>query len=70
MKALHSPMAGTVWKVVVKPGDTLAAGDVAVLLESMKMEIPVEVESSGTVEEVLVAEGQVVDEGVVVLTYR
>ncbi|HEX6246822.1 MAG TPA: biotin/lipoyl-binding carrier protein [Nocardioidaceae bacterium] len=56
-------MAANVMKVVVAPGDKLAPGDTVVLLESMKMEIPVLTETGGTVTAVKVAEGDVVQEG-------
>jgi len=49
--------------VVVTPGDAVAAGDPLVILESMKMEIPVESPAAGTVTEVRVEEGAVVQEG-------
>jgi biotin carboxyl carrier protein len=55
-------MAANVWKVVVKKGDTVQAGDPLVILESMKMEIPVEAPADGTVREVKVEEGGVVQE--------
>jgi len=58
-----SEMVANVWKVVVKPGDAVAAGDPLVILESMKMEIPVESPAAGTVTEVRVEEGAVVQEG-------
>ncbi len=58
-----SEITGAVWKIVTKPGDTVASGDVLMILESMKMEIPVVAEDDGTVKEILVAEGQAVSEG-------
>ncbi|MDX5449829.1 MAG: biotin/lipoyl-binding carrier protein [Actinomycetes bacterium] len=61
-------MVANVMKVPVAPGDRLAAGDTVVLLESMKMEIPVLTESPGTVTQVKVAEGDVVQEGDVLVT--
>jgi biotin carboxyl carrier protein len=61
-------MVANVMKVVVSPGDKLAAGDTVVLLESMKMEIPVLTEAAGTVRAVKVAEGDVVQEGDVLVT--
>jgi len=61
-----SDMVANVWKVVVASGDTVAAGDPLVILESMKMEIPVEAPTAGTVKEVLVQEGGVVQEGDVI----
>lgn len=56
-------MVANVWKVAVRAGDPVAAGDTLVVLESMKMEIPVESPSAGTVSEVRVEEGAVVQEG-------
>jgi acetyl-CoA carboxylase biotin carboxyl carrier protein len=64
MKSIHSPMAGTVWKIVKVVGDTVDYGDTVAILESMKMEIPVEADSAGTIVKILVAEGEVVDDGV------
>ena len=61
-------MVANVMKVVVSPGDKLAAGDAVVLLESMKMEIPVLTETAGTVRAIKVAEGDVVQEGDVLVT--
>jgi acetyl-CoA carboxylase biotin carboxyl carrier protein len=63
---VRAEMVANVWKVVAKQGDTVADGDTLVILESMKMEIPVVAESSGTVSEVRVEEGQVVQEGDVI----
>jgi acetyl-CoA carboxylase biotin carboxyl carrier protein len=57
-------MAGTVWKIVKVVGDTVDYGDTVAILESMKMEIPVEADSAGTIVKILVAEGEVVDDGV------
>jgi len=56
-------MAANVWKVVVGEGDPVDEGDTLVILESMKMEIPVEATSSGTVSQIAVAEGSSVQEG-------
>ena len=56
-------MVANVWKVLVKEGDEVNEGDTLVILESMKMEIPVEATASGTVSEVAVQEGGVVQEG-------
>jgi acetyl-CoA carboxylase biotin carboxyl carrier protein len=61
-------MVANVMKVVVSPGDRLAAGDPVVLLESMKMEIPVLTETGGTVTAVKVGEGDVVQDGDVLVT--
>jgi biotin carboxyl carrier protein len=60
---VRAEMVANVWKVVVAAGETVAGGDTLVILESMKMEIPVLAESAGTVSDVLVAEGDVVQEG-------
>lgn len=59
---VKSPMSGSVWKVLVKEGDEVSAGDVVVILESMKMEIPVEATESGVVTKVKVAEGDFVQD--------
>jgi biotin carboxyl carrier protein len=63
---VRAEMVANVWKVVVSAGDTVADGDTLVILESMKMEIPVVSESAGTVQELRVAEGDVVQEGDVI----
>ena len=55
-------MVANVWKVVAKAGDQVSAGDTLVILESMKMEIPVEAPEAGTVQKVAVEEGGVVQE--------
>jgi acetyl-CoA carboxylase biotin carboxyl carrier protein len=60
---VRAEMVGNVMKVVAAPGDTLAAGDTLVLLESMKMEIPVVTEDGGVVRSITVTEGQVVQQG-------
>jgi acetyl-CoA carboxylase biotin carboxyl carrier protein len=60
---VHAEMVANVLKVMVAEGDAVAAGDTVVLLESMKMEIPVLVERGGTVRRVAVAEGDVVQDG-------
>jgi biotin carboxyl carrier protein len=52
-----------VWKIVVAEGDTVEDGDTLVILESMKMEIPVLAEDSGTIVGLKVAEGDVIQEG-------
>ena len=56
-------MVANVLQIVVAPGDSVAAGDTLLLLESMKMEIPVLVDAPGTVGEVRGTEGEVVQEG-------
>ena len=59
-------MVANVWKVVVQEGDEVAEGDTLVILESMKMEIPVITETGGNVTSLRVAEGDVVQEGDVI----
>ena len=63
---IKSEITGTVWKVKSKPGDTVESGDTLVIIESMKMEIPVITEDAGTVKEILVKEKDPVAEGQVV----
>ena len=60
---IRAEMVANVWKVVAAPGDNVDDGDTLVILESMKMEIPVLAESSGVVAEIAVNEGDVVQEG-------
>jgi acetyl-CoA carboxylase biotin carboxyl carrier protein len=60
---VNAHITGTVWKIEVKVGDTVAEGQTVVILESMKMEMPVESIVSGKVTAILVKEGQAVEEG-------
>jgi acetyl-CoA carboxylase biotin carboxyl carrier protein len=60
---VEAHITGTVWKIEVELGDTVEEGDTVVILESMKMEMPVEAEDPGTVKEILCQEGQSVSEG-------
>ncbi|GIF10720.1 biotin/lipoyl-binding carrier protein [Actinoplanes teichomyceticus] len=60
---IRAEMVANVWKVVAGVGDAVEEGDTLVILESMKMEIPVLAESGGTVGELAVNEGDVVQEG-------
>jgi acetyl-CoA carboxylase biotin carboxyl carrier protein len=60
---IRAEMVANVWKVVKAAGDAVVEGDTLVILESMKMEIPVVVEFDGTVSEISVNEGDVVQEG-------
>ncbi|BAL92520.1 hypothetical protein AMIS_73000 [Actinoplanes missouriensis 431] len=60
---IRAEMVANVWKVVANVGDSVADGDTLVILESMKMEIPVIAESDGTVAQLAVNEGDVVQEG-------
>lgn len=66
MAQVRTEVAGNVWKVEVTIGQAVAAGDVLVIIESMKMEIPVEAPAAGTVRALRVAEGDPVAEGAVV----
>ena len=63
VEEIHAEMVSSVWKVLVQPGAPVAAGDTLVILESMKMEIPVIAESDGVVQQIAVNEGDVVQEG-------
>jgi len=65
---VRAEMVANVWKVVAKDGDHVDDGDTLVILESMKMEIPVLAESSGVVTKLHVAEGDVVQEGDLIAT--
>jgi acetyl-CoA carboxylase biotin carboxyl carrier protein len=60
---IRAEMVANVWKIVVAEGDTVSDGDTVVILESMKMEIPVVSEAEGTIAKVLVSEGDIVQEG-------
>jgi len=60
---VEAHITGTVWKIEVAVGDEVDEGDTVVILESMKMEMPVEAEDGGTVTEILCEEGQAVNEG-------
>ena len=63
MAEVRAEMVANVWKVLVSEGDQVDDGDTLVILESMKMEIPVLAESAGTVTKMSVSEGDVVQEG-------
>jgi acetyl-CoA carboxylase biotin carboxyl carrier protein len=65
-KEVRAEMVANVWKVVVAQGDPVSDGDTLVILESMKMEIPVLAEADGTVAALHVTEGDVVQEGDVI----
>jgi acetyl-CoA carboxylase biotin carboxyl carrier protein len=66
MAEVLAEMVGNVWRVLVSTGQSVAEGDALVILESMKMEIPVESPVAGTIREVRVQEGGVVQEGDVI----
>jgi acetyl-CoA carboxylase biotin carboxyl carrier protein len=63
---VKSEIAGNVWKIQVKPGDRVELEGEIMILESMKMEIPVLSPKAGTVKEVRVSEGEAIGEGHVV----
>ena len=63
MQEVRAEMVANVWKVVTAEGADVGDGDTLVILESMKMEIPVLAEEPGTVTKLAVAEGDVVQEG-------
>ena len=63
MSTVEAHITGTVWTVEVSVGDEIDEGDVVVIIESMKMEMPVEAEDEGRVAEILCQEGQSVSEG-------
>ena len=63
MPEVEAHITGTVWKIEVAVGDAVQEGDTVVILESMKMEMPVEAEDPGTVTQILCQEGQSVSEG-------
>ncbi|MGF1509438.1 MAG: biotin/lipoyl-binding carrier protein [Myxococcota bacterium] len=63
MLEIRAHITGTVWKIEVSVGDEVSEGDVVAILESMKMEMPVEADDDGTVHSIAVNEGQPVSEG-------
>ncbi|HXV06297.1 MAG TPA: acetyl-CoA carboxylase biotin carboxyl carrier protein subunit [Solirubrobacterales bacterium] len=63
MTDIEAHITGNIWKIEVAVGDRVEDGDTVVILESMKMEIPVEAEDDGVVREIRCEEGQAVSEG-------
>jgi len=63
MAEIEAHITGTIWKIEVAVGDDISDGDTVVILESMKMEMPVESEDDGKVAEIRCEEGQSVQEG-------
>ena len=63
-------VAGTVWKIVAAKGASLASEDVILIMESMKMEIPIEAPRAGMLLEIRVSEGDVLNEGDVVAIFE
>lgn len=62
MSTIKSTVSGTVVKIHAAPDDTLSSGDPIITVESMKMEIPVEAEDDCVIKEILVAEGDTIEE--------
>jgi biotin carboxyl carrier protein len=67
---IRAEIGASVWKIAAPPGTALAEDDAIIILESMKMEIPIMAPHAGTVVEILVEEGQQVEEGQAVATFR
>lgn len=65
--SVQAHIAGTVWKIEVNIGDQVGEGQTVIILESMKMEMPVESPAAGRVLAILVSAGQAVEEGAVLL---
>ena len=65
-KEIRSEINGSLWKIVKQPGESVAEDDTLMILESMKMEIPIMAEANCTLKEILVKQGDPVAEGQVV----
>ena len=65
---VNSEIAGSVWKIIAAEGSAFAADDVIVILESMKMEIPVTAPKAGTLTKLHIAEGDMIGEGQLIAT--
>jgi acetyl-CoA carboxylase biotin carboxyl carrier protein len=63
---VKSEITGNVWKILAEPGQSVSEDEPIIMMESMKMEIPISAPEAGTVKEILVKEGDVVTEGKVV----
>ncbi|WP_019414396.1 acetyl-CoA carboxylase biotin carboxyl carrier protein subunit [Paenisporosarcina sp. TG20] len=70
MKQVQSTMAGTVFNIVVQEGEEVTVGQTVMVLESMKMEIPIETETAGKIAKVDVQIGDFVNEGDVLVTFE
>ncbi|MDR2423058.1 MAG: acetyl-CoA carboxylase biotin carboxyl carrier protein subunit [Deltaproteobacteria bacterium] len=68
MAEILAPMSGNVWKILVKPGDLVAEDDELIVMEAMKMEIPVTAPQDGKVEKVHVQEGEPVEADALLVT--
>jgi acetyl-CoA carboxylase biotin carboxyl carrier protein len=69
-ESVEAHITGTVWKIEVAVGDSVSEGDVLVILESMKMEMPVEAEVDGMVDSIECQEGDSVSEGEALIVLR
>jgi biotin carboxyl carrier protein len=67
-KEIRSEITGSLWKILKQPGDRVVEEDTLMILESMKMEIPIMAEVKGVLKEILIKEGEPVAEGQVVAT--
>ena len=65
---VKSEIAGSVWKIIAETGADIAADDVIIILESMKMEIPVVAPKAGKLTDIHVAEGDMIGEGQLIAT--
>ncbi|MGG3846570.1 MULTISPECIES: acetyl-CoA carboxylase biotin carboxyl carrier protein subunit [Aeribacillus] len=70
MNQIAAIMAGNVWKVIVSVGEKIEKGQDVVILESMKMEIPIAAEANGIIKEIHVREGDFVNEGDILLEFE
>ncbi|MCS1350607.1 acetyl-CoA carboxylase biotin carboxyl carrier protein subunit [Mechercharimyces sp. CAU 1602] len=70
MSQICASMAGTVWKVLVQAGDEVKAGQEVVILESMKMEVPITAEADGVVHEIKAESGSFVGEGDILIELK
>ena len=68
-KFLSTEVAGTVWKIVCKEGQRFSSEDHLIILESMKMEIPIKLDLKGTIVKILVNEGDLIEEEQKLLEY-
>jgi acetyl-CoA carboxylase biotin carboxyl carrier protein len=67
---IESTVSGTVLEILVAPGDEIEIDQEVVIVESMKMEIPIASESAGTVDAILIAEADVIEEGAVLISLK
>ena len=70
MTEVAAEISGSVWKIECKVGDSVEVEEVLLILESMKMEIPVEAPCAGTIQEIRVSEGEHVDEDAVLVVLK